>query len=811
MVGRIEPVEIEEEMKRSYIDYAMSVIVGRALPDVRDGLKPVHRRILYAMYDMGMFPGKPYKKCARIVGEVLGKYHPHGDAAVYDTMVRMAQDFSCRYELIDGHGNFGSVDGDSPAAMRYTEARLSRLAMELLRDIDKKTVDFTPNFDESLQEPMVLPSRFPNLLVNGSSGIAVGMATNIPPHNLGEVIDGAVMLIDNPEATIKDLMRAIKGPDFPTGGIIVGRGGTKEAYETGRGSIRMRGKATIEETEGRKRIIVTEIPYQVNKARLAEKIAELVKEKKLAGISDLRDESDRSGMRLVVELKREAVPKVVLNNLYKHTQLETPFGVIMLALVDGMPRVLSLPEALRNYIGHQKGVVARRTKFELAKAEERAHILEGLLVALKNLDEVIKTIRRSKMVEEARGRLVEKFALSEAQAQAILDMRLQRLTGMEREKVETEHKELVATVKRLRAILADERKVTELAKSELLEIKKKYADARRTQIVGGKTEMDIEDLIAEEEMVVTITHAGYVKRLPVTTYRRQRRGGRGVVGTNLREGDFVEHLFVSSTHHYTLFFTNKGKVYRLKVHELPLVSRTSRGQAIVNILPFAQDEKIAAVIAVRDFDQDRYLMLATRKGLVKKTPLKEYDSSRRDGIIALALKEDDELVGVKLTGGDEEVILVTRGGQAIRFKEADARPMGRVAMGVRGIKLGEGDEVLGMEVVQKGTDLFVVTENGCGKRTPASKYPLQARGGKGVRTIKLVSDKGRLAGAKMVDKHHELMVISSEGVVIRVPVKGVSRMGRHTQGVRIMNLKDQDRVSTLARVAKKKPTGRGKQ
>lgn len=810
LVGRIEPVEIEEEMKRSYIDYAMSVIVGRALPDIRDGLKPVHRRILYAMYDMGMFPGRPYKKCARIVGEVLGKYHPHGDAAVYDTMVRMAQDFSCRYELIDGHGNFGSVDGDSPAAMRYTEARLARLAMELLRDIDKKTVDFTPNFDESLQEPLVLPARFPNLLVNGSSGIAVGMATNIPPHNLGEVIDGAVMLIDDPEATVKDLMRAIKGPDFPTGGVIVGRGGIKEAYETGRGSIRVRGKATIEESADRNRIAITEIPYQVNKARLAEKIAELVKEKRLAEVSDLRDESDRSGMRLVVELKREAVPKVALNKLYKHTQLETPFGVIMLALVDGMPRVLSLPEALRNYIGHQKEVVTRRTKFELAKAEERAHILEGLLVALKNLDEVIKTIRRSKAVEEAKGRLVEKFALSEAQAQAILDMRLQRLTGMEREKVETEHKELTTTIKQLRAILADEWKVMELAKSELLAIKKKYADARRTQIIGGKAEMDIEDLIAEEEMVVTITHAGYVKRLPVTTYRRQRRGGRGVVGTNLKEGDFVEHLFVSSTHHYTLFFTNKGKVYRLKVHELPLGSRTSRGQAIVNILPFAQDEKIAAVIAIRDFDQDCYLMLATRRGLVKKTPLKEYDSSRRDGIIALALREDDELVGVKLTEGDEGVILVTRGGQAIRFKEADARPMGRVAMGVRGIKLGEGDGVLGMEVVQKGADLFVVTENGYGKRTSVSKYPLQARGGKGVRTIRLVSDKGRLAGAKMVDRHHELMVISSEGVVIRVPVKGVSRMGRHTQGVRIMNLKDQDRVSTLARVAKKKSTGGGK-
>ncbi|MDI6892390.1 MAG: DNA gyrase subunit A [Actinomycetota bacterium] len=810
LVGRIEPVEIEEEMKRSYIDYAMSVIVGRALPDIRDGLKPVHRRILYAMYDMGMFPGRPYKKCARIVGEVLGKYHPHGDAAVYDTMVRMAQDFSCRYELIDGHGNFGSVDGDSPAAMRYTEARLARLAMELLRDIDKKTVDFTPNFDESLQEPLVLPARFPNLLVNGSSGIAVGMATNIPPHNLGEVIDGAVMLIDDPEATVKDLMRAIKGPDFPTGGVIVGRGGIKEAYETGRGSIRIRGKATIEESADRNRIVITEIPYQVNKARLAEKIAELVKEKRLAEVSDLRDESDRSGMRLVVELKREAVPKVALNKLYKHTQLETSFGVIMLALVDGMPRVLSLPEALRNYVGHQKEVVTRRTKFELAKAEERAHILEGLLVALKNLDEVIKAIRRSKAVEEAKGRLVEKFALSEAQAQAILDMRLQRLTGMEREKVETEHKELTTMIKQLRAILADEWKVMELAKSELLEIKKKYADARRTQIAGGKAEMDIEDLIAEEEMVVTITHAGYVKRLPVTTYRRQRRGGRGVVGTNLKEGDFMEHLFVSSTHHYTLFFTNKGKVYRLKVHELPLGSRTSRGQAIVNILPFAQDEKIAAVIAIRDFDQDRYLMLATRRGLVKKTPLKEYDSSRRDGIIALALREDDELVGVKLTEGDEEVILVTRGGQAIRFKEADARPMGRVAMGVRGIKLGEGDEVLGMEVVQKGADLFVVTENGYGKRTSVSKYPLQARGGKGVRTIRLVSDKGRLAGAKMVDRHHELMVISSEGVVIRVPVKGVSRMGRHTQGVRMMNLKDQDRVSTLARVAKKKSTGGGK-
>lgn len=802
---KIKPVEIEEEMKKSYIDYAMSVIVGRALPDVRDGLKPVHRRILYAMDDMGITPGKPHKKCARIVGEVLGKYHPHGDVAVYDTLVRMAQDFSHRCPLIDGHGNFGSIDGDAPAAMRYTEARLSPLSTELLRDIDKETVDFTSNFDETLQEPVVLPARFPNLLVNGSSGIAVGMATNIPPHNLGEIINGVIMLIDNPEATDKDLCEVIKGPDFPTGGIIMGKAGIREAQQTGRGSIRLRGKAHIEQTKaGKTRIIVTEIPYQINKARMAERIAELVREKKLTEISDLRDESDRTGMRLLVELKREAIPQVVLNKLYKHTQLEVAFGYNLLALVDGVPRTLSVLDALKHYLDFQREVVVRRTRFELRNAEQRAHILEGLLIALKNLDEVIATIRKSQTVDEARSQLMAKFELTEAQAQAILEMRLQRLTGLEREKVEIEHKELMERIAYLKSVLADEKKVLQIIKNELLEIKTKHDNERRTEIAASEIELQVEDLIAEEEMVITITHSGYVKRLPVATYRQQRRGGRGIVGMNLKEGDFVEHLFVSSTHDFILFFSNRGKVYRLKVHELPLASRTARGQAIVNLLPFAQDEKIAAVIAIHDFDQGGYLTMGTKNGRVKKTALKEYHTSRRDGIIALTLKEKDELVSVRLTSGDEEAILVTRNGMSIRFKEEDVRPMGRVAAGVKGIRLGKGDEVLMMEVVKDGADLFVVTEKGGGKRSELSRYPCQRRGGKGVRTIKLTKERGRVVGAKVVKEEHELMLISTEGIIIRIPARGISRFGRISQGVRIMNLKGDDRVSALARVVSTK-------
>lgn len=794
-------IDIEEEMKSSFMDYAMSVIVSRALPDVRDGLKPVHRRILYAMYDMGMFPGRPFKKCARIVGEVLGKYHPHGDTAVYDTMVRLAQDFSSRYELIEGHGNFGSIDGDNAAAMRYTEARLSRLAMEMLRDIDKETVDFGPNFDETLQEPLVLPARFPNLLVNGSSGIAVGMATNIPPHNLGEVIDGTIMAIDNPQITAEELIRVIKGPDFPTGGFIMGREGIKEAYKTGRGSIKVRGRVHTEQTEsGKNRIVVSEIPFQANKARLTEKIAELVREKKFSEISDLRDESDRSGMRLVIELKREAIPQIVLNKLFKHTQLETTFGVIMLALVDNVPRTLSLPQLIHHYIEHQREVVVRRTKFELARAEARAHILAGLLVALKNLDEVIKVIRQSKTVEEARDKLVSRFVLTTEQANAILDLRLQRLTALEQERIEIEHRELLEKIDYLKGVLADEQKILQIIKDELLEIKEKYADERQTEITASATDIDIEDLIADEKMVVTITHSGYVKRLPATTYRQQRRGGKGVLGMELKEDDFVEHLFITSTHDYILFFTNKGKVYRVKTHELPLGSRQSRGQAIVNLLPFGAKEEVAAIIATPDFEAEKHLIMATKQGLVKKTPLKQYDTSRKEGIIAIGLKEGDELIRVKMTSGQDDIILVSRGGQAIRFREKDIRPMGRTATGVKGMSLSKDDELLGMDIAKDDADLFVVTEKGRGKRTPVSQYPVQARGGKGVRTIRAGSKRGFLAGEKVVKDDHELVIVSNEGIVLRVPVGGISTMSRNTQGVKIMGLKGADKVSALARL-----------
>lgn len=801
LLGNVNLVEIEDEMKGAYIDYAMSVIVGRALPDVADGLKPVHRRILYAMYDQGMLPNKRYEKCAATVGEVLKKYHPHGDSAVYDTLVRMAQDFSMRYPLIDGQGNFGSVDGDSAAAYRYTEARLSGIAMELLRDIQKDTVDFVPNFSETTEEPVVLPARFPNLLVNGSAGIAVGMATNIPPHNLTEVIDGVIHVIDNPETEIADLMKIIKGPDFPTAGTIMGRNGITDAYTTGRGSIKIRGQAEIEQTEqGRNRVVITELPYQVNKARLSEKIAELVRDKKITDISDLRDESDRSGMRLVVELKRDAIPQVTLNRLYKHTQLETSFGVIMLALVDGVPRRLTLLEVIKHYVAHQKRVITRRTQFELKQAQDRAHILEGLLVALNNLDAVIKTIRASRTPEEARGKLISSFELTEIQAQAILDMRLQRLTGLEREKVESEYAELVKLIARLQEILADELKVLAIVKDELTDIRKRYGDKRRTKITASAAEINIEDLITEEDMVITITSTGYVKRLPVTTYKGQRRGGKGVIGLNLKEGDFVEHLFVASTHNYLLIFSNKGKVYRLKVHELPIGSRQSRGQAIVNLLPFTQDEKIAAVISTRTYDEGEFLLMGTKKGLVKKTILKAYDSPRRDGLIAIGMRPGDELIGVKLTNGEEDVILVSTAGQAIRFSETDVRPMGRTAMGVKGMNLIKDSFVLGMEIAKDDAELFVITQNGYGKRTPINKYPRHRRGGRGVITIKTVATKGRLAGVKMVKPDHELMIISSEGVIIRVPAKAVSSTGRATQGVRVMNLKANDEVKALARV-----------
>ncbi len=798
---RIEPRDIEDEMRSSYIDYAMSVIVGRALPDVRDGLKPVHRRILYAMYDMGMLPGRPYKKCARIVGEVLGKYHPHGDMAVYDALVRMAQDFSVRYELVDGYGNFGSVDGDNPAAMRYTEARLSKLAMELLRDIDKETVNFVPNFDDTLQEPSVLPARFPNLLVNGSSGIAVGMATNVPPHNLAETIDAAVMLIDNPEATVKDLMQAIKGPDFPTGGIIMGRSGIKDAYTTGRGAIKVRGRAHIEQTKtGKTRIIVDELPFQVNKARLAEKIAELVREKKLTEISDLRDESDRSGMRFLIELKREAIPQVVLNKLYKLTQLEISFGVIMLALVDGVPRTMNLAEVLKHYIEHQKEVVVRRTKYELAKAEARAHVLEGLLIALRNLDAVIKTIRGSKTVEIARQRLMEQFKLTEIQAQAILDMRLQKLTGLERQKIEQEHKDLLEQIAYLKNVLADEKLVFGLVKEELLEIKQRFGDARRTQIAVADVELDVEDLIAEEDMVITITHSGYIKRLPVATYRQQGRGGRGIAGMGLKEGDFVEHLFIASTHDYLLFFTNNGRCYWLKVYEIPEMQRAARGRALANILSMHEGEALTKVMAVDKFDETRYVFFATAKGTVKKTPLEAYSRPRADGIIAINLDEGDTLVGVDLTSGQDQIVLATREGQAVRFEESDVRPMGRGATGVRGVNLVDDDVVVDMAVARPGQDLLTVCEGGFGKKTPIEEYRLTRRGGKGVINIKATDRNGKVVALKSVTDTDDLMFISAKGIVLRTESTSMREIGRATQGVRLIRLEEGDKVVAVARI-----------
>ncbi len=799
--GRILPIDINDEMKNSYMDYAMSVIVGRALPDVRDGLKPVHRRILYAMNELGMTPDKPHKKSARIVGEVLGKYHPHGDSAVYDAMVRMAQEFSCRYPLIDGHGNFGSIDGDSAAAMRYTEARMSRIATELLDDIDKETVEFMPNFDGSLKEPTVLPSRLPNLLINGSSGIAVGMATNIPPHNLGEVIDGSIALIDNPEISAKELMMIVKGPDFPTGGIIMGRDGIKDAYSTGRGVIRVRAQARTERmASGKLRILVTELPYQVNKAKLIEKIAELVRDKKIEGITDLRDESDRTGMQMVIELRKDAKANVILNQLYKHTQMQETFGVIMLALVDGQPRVLNLRDSLFYYLEHQKDVITRRTRFELNKAEERAHIVEGLRIAISNLDAVIKTIRRSQTVELARAALMERFGFSEKQAQAILEMRLQRLTGLERDKLEEEYKNLVDRIAYYRSVLASEQMVLEIIKQELLEIKKKYNDPRRTVISSDETKMEIEDLIAEEDVVITITHYGYIKRISLDTYRSQKRGGRGVTAMGTKEEDFVEHLFITTTHHYLLFFTNKGRVYKLRVHEIPEAGRQAKGTAIVNLLQVSGDDNITSVIPVKSFASEHYLFTATKKGVVKKTPLQEYASSRRDGLIALALDEDDELISVKLTSGKDELIIGTQTGKAIRFSEREVRSMGRTARGVRGITLVQGDNVVGLELVQTGAYLLVVTANGFGKRTTLDQYRPQRRGGKGVMTIRPTKRNGPLVGIKVVNEGEEIMMITAEGVIIRMAVKDISSMGRTTQGVTLMKLDRQDSVVALAKV-----------
>ncbi|HQA47522.1 MAG TPA: DNA gyrase subunit A, partial [Bacillota bacterium] len=777
-------VDIQQEMKKSYIDYAMSVIVSRALPDVRDGLKPVHRRILYAMNELGLTPDKPHRKSARIVGDVLGKYHPHGDTAVYDAMVRMAQDFSTRQVLVDGHGNFGSIDGDSAAAMRYTEARMAKIALEMLRDINKDTVDFVPNFDESLTEPSVLPSRFPNILVNGASGIAVGMATSIPPHNLGEVIDGVVKLIDNPDIQLKDLMKVIKGPDFPTGATIMGKGGIKDAYATGKGRVTVRARATIEASSGsRHRIIVTEIPYQVNKAKLIERIAELVREKKIEGISDIRDESDRKGMRIVLDLKRDANPQVVLNLLYKHTQLQDTFSIIMLALVDGQPRVLNLKEILVHYLDHQKNVVRRRTIYDLNKAEERAHILEGLRIALDNIDRVIALIRGSKNDQVARDGLMREFGLTEKQAQAILDMRLRRLTGLEREKIDAEYKDLLEKIRYYRDVLEKEELLESVIKEELLEIKAKYADTRRTNIAPDAGEFNIEDLIEEQEVAITLTHLGYIKRVPADAYRSQRRGGKGVTALTTKTEDFVSDIFITSTHNYILFFTNRGRVYRLKAYEIPEAGRQAKGTAIVNLLQLSGGETITAVIPIRDFEEEKYMLFATKKGLVKKTPLSEYASQRKNGLQAIGLMEGDELIGVKLTEGSDHVILATKNGYSIRFGEEGVRSMGRYSRGVKGITLGSGDQVVGMELAKEGADLLSVTVNGFGKRTDLEEYSLQNRGGKGIKTYRITSKTGELVGIKVVDEKDDIMLITKNGIVIRLNVSEVSRMGRITQGV----------------------------
>ncbi len=804
---RIIPVDIESEMKKSFIDYAMSVIVDRALPDVRDGLKPVHRRILYAMYELGFTPDKAYRKCATTVGEVLGKYHPHGDAAVYDSLVRMAQDFSLRYMLVDGHGNFGSVDGDSPAAMRYTEARLSKLSMEMLSDINKDTVDFKPNFDEHEMEPVVLPSRFPNLLVNGSTGIAVGMATNIPPHNLTEVIEGINKVIDNPEITGEDLNKIIKGPDFPTAGTIVGKQGIRDAYRTGRGRIIVRAEASIEPMSNNKqRIIVTELPYQVNKARLIERIAELVKNKKIEGISDLRDESDRTGMRIVIELKREANSNVVLNQLYKNTQMQETFSVNMLALVQTEekkfePRVINLRQAIDYYIEHQKDVIRRRTKFELDKAEARAHILEGLRIAIDHLDEVIRIIRSSNTETKAKEGLMERFGLSEKQAQAIVDMRLGRLTGLEREKLENEYRELLEKIKYYREVLANEFMVLNIVKDELAVIKEKYGDERRTKIIADEGEIDLDDLIQEEESVITLTHFGYIKRLPADTYKSQKRGGKGIVGISTREEDFVENLFITSTHHFLLFFTNKGKVYRMKAYEIPESGRQAKGTAIVNLLQLDQDEKVTTVIPVAEYKEGLYLMMATRNGFVKKTDLMEYDNIRKGGLTAVVLREGDELIDVKLTDGNQDIMLVTRHGMSIRFNETDARPIGRVSQGVKGIDMEEEDYVIGMEVCIENVSLLVVTENGFGKRTELDEYKVQSRSGKGILTYRVTDKTGKIAGMKLVSDTDDIILISSDGTIIRLKVDDVSILGRATQGVTLMRMPEGISVVGIARIA----------
>ena len=800
--GKILPTIMETEVQESFIDYAMSVITSRALPDVRDGLKPVHRRILYSLYKNGMTPDKKHKKSAHIVGDVLAKYHPHGDSSVYDAMVRLAQDFNIRYPLVDGQGNFGSVDGDSAAAMRYTEARMTKLTLEMLADLEKETVDFGLNYDESEKEPLVLPSRYPNLIVNGSSGIAVGMATNIPPHNLGEVIDGTIALIDNRDLPDQDLLKYVKGPDFPGGGIILGRKGIEDAYLTGRGSIKVRSRSEIEpKNNGKNRIVVTEIPYQVNKARLIEKIAELARDKKIDGITDLRDESDRKGMRIVIELRRDVNPQVILNQLYKNTQLQDNFGVIMLALVDGMPKILTLKQALNHYIDHQEDVVTRRTKHDLRKAEERAHIVEGLKIAVDNIDEVIKIIRSSYNDAESKERLNQRFGLSDRQAQAVIEMQIRRLTGLAREKLEEELADLYEKIAYYKSILADETKLLGIIKDELLQIKEKHNDVRRSQISSHEDKLELEDLIEDEDVVITISHTGYIKRMPSDTYKSQKRGGRGITAMTTKEEDFVEQIFTTSTHNFLIFFTNKGKCYRLKVYEIPEAGRQAKGTAIVNLLNITGDEKITTVIPLKKFDDELFLMAATKMGVVKKTPLAEYDTSRRDGIIAINLEDHDELIGVQLTDGKQDMILVTAGGQAIRFAEEEARPMARATKGVRGIKLMDDDYVVGMEVVRDEGDLLVITANGYGKRTPMEEYRQQARGGKGVFTVRPSARNGEIVGALVVKDDEEIMAISKEGIIIRIKVAEISTMGRTTQGVTIMKMGDHDSVVSMARVA----------
>lgn len=800
---RLQLVDIKDEMKDSYLSYAMSVIIGRALPDARDGLKPVHRRILYAMRELGLLPNRPYRKCARIVGEVLGKYHPHGDMAVYDALVRMAQDFSMRYPLIDGQGNFGSVDGDPPAAMRYTEARLADIAMEMLNDLEKNTVDFRPNFDDSLQEPVLLPAKIPNLLINGSSGIAVGMATNIPPHNLGETISAIIAYINNPEISVAELTKYIPGPDFPTGGIVYGLEGVKEAYTTGRGIIKIRAKTQIEKLRGnREAIIIREIPYQVNKSNLIEQIANLVKEKKINGISDLRDESDKEGIRIVIELKKDCNPEIILNQLFKHTQLEISYGIILLALVNNRPQVLNLKQLISEFVQHRKEVVIRRTQFELDKAEKRAHIVEGLKKALADIDKVISIIRRSKNAPEAKGKLMKQLKLTDVQAQAILEMQLQRLTRLERDKLDQEYLELIKKIELYKSILASEKKVMEVIKEELQEIKEKYADPRLTEIVGEVKEIKIEDLIAEEDMVVTISNQGYIKRESLTAYRRQRRGGKGVIGMSLKEGDFVKHLFIASTHDYMLFFTNRGKVYGLKVHEIPPGTRTSRGKAIVNLLNLAKDENISASIPVRDFEEGKYLILATANGMIKKMELADFKNPRRGGIIAISLNKEDRLIAAEISDGKKNVFLATTKGKSICFPETQLRPMGRTAQGVRAIKLSKDDYVVNMCTVDKAGFILSVSEGGFGKKTAVKEYTVQSRAGKGIINMKINAKTGNVIGVELVFDGDEIIVITQSGQVIRTQVADIRPTGRNTSGVRVVRLEEGDKVVSFAKVAK---------